>query len=105
CRRLAVRSPRCVRESAAADDDGVGMRGDRLRAGRVAYAEADADRKADMPSYFRESRDALGGVEMTGTGNAFERDIVDVAPRHGGDERHARDRRRRRQEKDRRESA
>ena len=41
-------------DDAAADDDGVGMRGDRPRAGGVANAEADADRQRDVAADLRE---------------------------------------------------
>ena len=81
------------------------MRGDRLRARRVADAEAHADRQRDVPADLGELARDVGGVEMAGAGHALQRDVVDVAARERRDRGDARLGRRRREQEDRRDAA
>src|SRR5438128_979016 len=77
--RFARRAGFNFLNDATADHDRVGMRGDRPRAGRVADAEADADRQGDVLADLGEPGDDLSRVEMPCAGDALERDVIDIA--------------------------
>ena len=88
-----------------ADHHGVRVRGDGLRAGGVADAEAHADRQLTCLRICARLRRDIGGIDVPGARHALQRHVVDVAARDLGDRGDARFRRRRRQQEDRRDVA
>src|SRR5690242_1039449 len=92
-------------DDAAADDDRVGMRGDRARARRIANAEAHADRQCDLAANRIHAACDVRGVEMAGAGHALERNVIHVTGGEARDQRHARVGRGGRNEEDRRDVA
>src|SRR4051812_29109108 len=70
--RLVRRSGFDFLDDAAADHHGVGVRRDRLRAGSVANAEADADRQCDVLAHGGELARNFARIKMPRTGYAFQ---------------------------------
>jgi hypothetical protein len=78
--------------------------GNRLRACRIANAEADADGKLHVLADLGELRAHLCRVDMCRAGDAFERNIVDVTARELSDRGDSRLGRGRREQEDRRDA-
>ena len=62
--RLRGRTVLDFLDDPAADDDRVGVRGDRLRARRIADAEADADRQRDVAADLGQLAHDVRGIEV-----------------------------------------